>query len=136
MVSRINEGAKAVAVALPEIAEFVREGAIMNTLALWDTEELLGVGGFDPRDRKPRTSDHYASSNAGVGEFIPLLRMREKLGRPVLAIATPVAHGPVDIPSDRQELHKKKIASKRARIEGMLKEIGRSAADLRACIMH
>lgn len=136
MISCVNEGAKAVAVALPEIADFVREGAIMNTLALWDTEELLGVGGFDPKDRKPRVSDHYASSNAGVGEFIPLLKMCEKAGKPLLAIITPAADASIDIPPERMELHKKKIASKRVRIEGMLKEIGKSAADLRACIMR
>lgn len=136
MTSRINDGAKAIAVALPEIAEFVRDGAIMNTLALWDTEELLSVGGFDPRDRKPRTSDHYASSYAGVGEFIPLLKMREKLQKPVLAIVTPAAGAPIDIPPERMELYKKKIASKRVRIEGMLREIGKSAADLRACVMR
>lgn len=136
MRSRIVRGAKAVAVALPDIAEFVSEGAIMNTLALWDTEELLGVGGFDPKDRKPREMDHYAGSNAGVGEFIPLLKMCERLRKPLLAVVEPTVVGSVDIPLERLELHKKKIASKRTRIEGMLREIGRTSDDLAACIMR
>ncbi|OGN05642.1 MAG: hypothetical protein A2831_00460 [Candidatus Yanofskybacteria bacterium RIFCSPHIGHO2_01_FULL_44_17] len=135
MRAAVRSGALAVGVALPEIAEFVREGSIMNTLALWDIKALTEVGGFDPHDIKPRCADHYGESNAGVGEFIPLLKMREYHKRPVLAVLEVSAQGKIEVQSERTELQRKKLESKQRRINGMLAEIGKTAQDLRATIM-
>lgn len=135
MRQAVARGALAVGVALPEIAEFVCEGAIMNTLALWDIEELLGVGGFDPLDTKPKYADHYEESNAGVGEFIPLLTLAELYSKPVLAIIKPTQEGKIEVPPERAELQRKKLESKRRRIDGMLRKIGRTTEDLKSTIM-
>ena len=132
----VSRGALAVGVALPEIAEFVCKGAIMNTLALWDIEALLKVGGFDPHDTKPRYADHYAGSNAGVGEFIPLIKLAECHHRPILAVIKPTSQQEmIQVPEDRRELQRKKLESKQRRIDGMLREIGKTPEDLLATII-
>lgn len=135
MKQAVCDGALAIGVAIPEISEFVCRGAIMNTLALWDIKELLDIGGFDSRDTKPRHADHYAESNAGVGEFIPLFKMAERYKRPIYAVVKPAQQGAIEVPPDRRELQRKKMESKQRRIDGMLKEIGKTPEDLKATIM-
>lgn len=135
MRQAVSKGALAIGIALPEIAEFICKGSIMNTLALWDISALIEVGCFDPHDTKPRYADHYAESNAGVGEFIPLLKLSELYSRPVLAVIRPTQQGAIQVPADRIELQRKKLESKGRRIEGMLKEIGKTSKDLEATII-
>ena len=135
MKQAVCDGALAVGVALPEIAEFVCQGAIMNTLALWNLNELYSIGGFDKLDTKPRYAYHYAESNAGVGEFIPLLKLAEKHQRPVYAVVKPTQQGTIEVPSERKELQRKKLESKQRRINGMLKEIGKTPENLKLTLM-
>lgn len=135
MRAAVEDGALVVGVALPELAKFIERGAVMNTCALWNIEALHAVGGFDKRDSKPREVDHYSSSNAGIGEFLPMLKMVERFGRPALAVIRPNKKSTIDVPPERQELQRKKIESKGRRIDGMLAETGYSWSDLQAAIL-
>ena len=131
----LEEGALVVGVALPELAEFVEQGAVMNTCALWDLDALEAVGGFDTRDTKPREVHHYGGSNAGIGEFLPMLKMVKHFGRPILAVVRPTRRSAIAVPLERQELQRQKLESKSRRIAGMLAQTGYTWNDLHAAIM-
>lgn len=131
----VEEGALVVGVALPQLAQFVERGAVMNTCALWSLDALQTIGGFDARDIKPREVNHYDGSNAGIGEFLPMLKMVKHFGKPVLAIIRPTGRSAIAVPPERQELQRKKIESKSQRIAGMLAQTGFTWSDLEAAIL-
>lgn len=131
----VFKGALVVGVTLPEVKEFVCKGAVMNTCALWNINELLSVGGFDERDSKPRSVDNHKESNAGVGEFLPALKLAEKHRRRILAVVSPSIWAEMSVPVSRHELQRQKMDSKHRRIDGMLKENAKTWGDLRAMVM-
>lgn len=64
-VEQLESGIKVVGVRISELDD-VHESPIENTLAIWNLEELMLVGGFD--------------SDLGVEEVAPLVRLMQKFG--------------------------------------------------------
>ena len=106
MVDAACKGALAIGVAINELTQSILEGRVANTFAMWHSESLMTVGGFDLRAAKPANefSAHYMkgwSSEkgenvfyhlAGVEEVIPLSRLVETFG-PCIAPILPQGEG-------------------------------------------
>lgn len=152
-------GAKVVGMAIKEMQSLVHNGAIANTCAVWDIEELMAAGGFDHAAEQPfgpnghhnlytaeRLVMHAQASDgqsvrtypvAGVEEVIPLVRLVRKYGRCILAI-TPSSDAAWHEPTDPDELerHRNKMANKTGRMEWMSRQAGAELSFLRAGVME
>ncbi len=130
MIEALKTDAKVSGLAINELAESVMEGRIANTLALWNIEALLSVGGFDLRASNARRDDRLQQfvrgqgANggelfyplAGVEETIPLCRLIDQYGKCIAPIR-PATGGVWEEPTESEALarHRKKMASKWAR---------------------
>lgn len=147
MIRARHKGAKVVGLALKELAESIRAGAIANTFALWDIVALLSVGGFDFRAANALVNDKLQAfvqgtnergeeifyPQAGVEEIIPLILLMRTFGR-CIAPLNPKDPGSWKLPTEPTELerHIKKMATKFTRQAGMAKLVD---ADLSALFL-
>lgn len=151
-------GAKVVGMAIKEMQELVHAGAIANTCAIWETEELLAAGGFDHYAEQPfgpnanhnlytdeRLVGHAQASDgetvrtypiAGVEEIIPLVRLVRKHGRCILPI-TPKGDAAWAAPTDPNELrrHQSKMTNKVGRMGWMAQHARAELSFLQAGVM-
>ncbi len=138
MLDAADRGAKAAGVAVAEAGPTIHDGCLANTLCLWDTDALLGVGGFDGASRMP--ADGEADRPSGVEEIIPLFRLVETYG-PCIAVIPPsnkdASYVIPDAAADPQEYtrNKEKFASKKKRQAYMLATIGAGFAQLKQGLM-
>lgn len=135
------QGARAVGVAIDELAPSIMKGRLANTFAMWHLRSLLGVGGFDHRAAKPvHVKDLYYLrswnfkddaeefySCEGVEEIFPLVALGRRFG-PCLGPIYPVApNGEYILPSADPALlerHRKKMESKERRQRAHAHEAG------------
>lgn len=153
-----NAGAKVVGMAIKELQQLVHAGAVANTCAIWDIEELFAAGGFDHFAEQPfgpnkhgnlHTDERlvmYAQASdgetvrtypiAGVEEIIPLVRLVRKFGRCILAI-TPKGDAQWEEPTDPDELkrHLSKMMNKEVRMEWMARQANADLSFLRIGVM-
>lgn len=140
IIAAIEAGAKVVGVALEELQDSILQGRIANTFAVWDNIELMSVGGFDLRARKPYKDDLLAPRlrgwsqqreqdtgsgevyyhQAGVEEILPLIRLVELHGpciAPILPRGDKYKWVAPDSVSDREgfERHMEKMGTKLGR---------------------
>lgn len=158
MMDAMRDGALVASVAVSEIRDLVLHGCVSNTFAMWHLPSLLQVGGFDIRDAKPLPNDppHVVPywpegrelfekplwiHDAGVGEVLPACHLFREFGRPVIAPILPqgdaVQSGYVQKSGDpaRATWNKAKFATKKARLESILKRSGYSLEYLQQAIM-
>ncbi len=101
MIEALIAGARAVGLALNELAQSVLEGRLSGTFMMWDLISLMTVGGLDLRAARPRNDRdaHYMRGwheekgevyypLAGVEEMIPLAYLVDYFG-PCLAALLP-----------------------------------------------
>lgn len=101
-----SRGAKVAGLALPELADIVREGRIQNTFAAWNLDALIRVGFFD--------------SALGVEEIAPSIRMVREYG-PCIA--------PIECDAGTLDIHESETA--RQRHEEVMRT--KAEAQLREC---
>lgn len=151
-------GALVAGVAVNEIRDLVLDGCVSNTFAMWHLPSLLQVGGFDIRDAKPLLGDEPHEvpywpegrdlseeplwmHDAGVGEVLPACHMFREFDRPVIATIVPQgesAQGGYGQKSDdpaRAAWNQAKFATKKARLESILKRSGYSLEYLKQAVM-
>lgn len=138
MLAAMRDGAKAAGVAVKEAGPTIRWGCLANTLCLWDTDALLGVGGFHALSRMP--ADDEPERPAGVEEVIPLLRMARRFGRCIAVISSDNHRASYSLPDAATDLreylrNQEKFASKEKRQAYMLSSIGAGFAQLKRGLM-
>ncbi|MEK7480928.1 MAG: hypothetical protein AAB604_02395 [Patescibacteria group bacterium] len=158
MIEVMRRGALVASVAVNEIRDLVIRGCVSNTFALWHLPSLLQVGGFDIRDAKPLPGDEshvvpywpqgrelseepFWIHDAGVGEVLPACHLFREFGRPVIASILPQGEAiqgeyrQENENPDRVAWNKAKFATKKARLESILKRSGYSFEDLEQAVM-
>lgn len=154
MIEALDQGARAVGLALNELEQSVLEGRLSGTFMIWNLMSLLTVGGLDLRAARPHNDReaHYMRGwhpargevyypLAGVEEMIPLARMVEYFG-PCLAAVLPRGRGeqryqvpdPISQP-ELYERHVKKMGTKSERQSTHLAAIGYDTSWLKGGLM-
>jgi len=153
-----HHGAKVIGMAIKEMAHLVHVGAVANTCAIWDSEELFAAGGFDHyaeqpfgpgANHNPYTDERlvgYAQASdgetartypvAGVEEIVPLVRLVRKHGQCILPVS-PTSDVTWTEPTDPDELrrHQSKMANKIGRMEFMARHVQAELSFLRIGVM-
>lgn len=158
MMEAIRSGALVASVAVDEIRDLVLDGCVSNTFAMWHLPSLLQVGGFDIRDAKPLPDDpsHVVAywpegrdhaeeplwmHDAGVGEVLPACHLFREFGRSVIAPIMPQGesaqggYAQKSYDPTRAAWNKAKFATKKARLESILKRSGYSFDYLKRAVM-
>jgi len=149
LLAALQSKSRVAGVAIPEVAETVRQGRIANTFAMWHNKSLATVGGFDlraavPTDQEQRNNrirtraDGSTFIMAGVEEIIPLLRFAHFFG-PCITVVEPEhsTQSPTEhYDAHWQQRHHRKLATKNARQEYMAHMTPYDLSSLEKNLLH
>ncbi len=135
----VCHGALAIGVAIGELEQSILEGRLAGTLAMWHTQALCSVGGFDMAAAGKTVEDRdvlYAL--AGVEEMAPLAYLVDLYG-PCIAPLLPCGEGVkrYQLPTDHAllERHRQKMGTKFERQFAHLGRIRRDPSWLKGGVM-